>query len=1305
PDNDYFMEDVGADGVAEGLENMAEGATMPMTSTTNTAVATNSNNSPSCSSSSSSSGGWQVIGKSGDDDANISSSNNNDNDSSMSCDDESESKEEEEEEEEENKNSIDGDDEFNFDMDADDDEENKDFSRSDSDPSLIVKAFDVDLLRDCIKRSEDSLKHIDGKDVVLIVGKTGTGKSTFIQGIAGKTFKKSSFSCDDKNLTAKDVFEAENPIPGFEIGHAKSSMTKHIKFFLREENESSSNNNNNNNNINTNDSNSKKEEKEQNRRIHYLDTPGFADTSGEEIDIATSSILNFVAKKCKTLRFVIIINYVSLLEDRGGSLRSILKFMRKFVSDFDKNKQSFMFLFSHADEIKDVPESLEGAKQSLLKEIIRTIDGTEKKDVDVIELLNFIQISLKKKFPFVDILHPLKTDFKSITEFIEKKLKPIKVGNENGTSCDLTGSSKMRLSGAVRKMLVDLRLLLKNGVVNIAEVRNIQTTFQFFEKYIHFEEMRGSVIDCNDIIGDHVKRLRGVAGRELRNGTTSFTAGSVSPFNKINAADLKDALLKLQAIDLSFDLQTEMNRITNEVTKYQKGLFIDVANDNFNGFSQDLQKLQSWCIFDPDYQELYDPVIAHAITTVKQVSDELSKFDTSQICSSSESALKALFFYLKVLKSVHENVQGLSLYIPEVSDASNAFNNFLLRLKSDLQAWENYHSPLVMEVDFGNKQAVEYIATQIRTLQMASGVIREADIQDDIVVLVGSIQTTIEFQVVGRFTEACSESKQSYHELDAAQWSERLAILRDIMSTFSDFEGSQWKEMEFSYKKLVDGTKSLLKAKSGELDEMSNSALDHGVGDGARDGKAVCSFASYQWFDNFLPQEERFVQNCTTKIRNDYFREFLISDESIGVIILRISSLNGDSESLGNLVEATKELNCVLPKIVEYKCFGSTIGDRKFSDRAVHVFDKVRAHIRSRVSYWKDTLNAWVEAVSGEDGDWEKLTASTEILDFAISEMNEVIKMPCGKSTKALSKSLKDETMAAFSNFNQQVQGFLDSQMSYEEFASLLARVQALGYFPSTAPHLPKVEDLKEAARQRISSDAKNIEDMVEQTSQYDVIDSLLEDFQKAAVLDIFVSQEVSSRLRPLKRLRIEKEVEADGFINEMIEKNDFSGLGGFLLPLVKSKDQIKQLKFRKVMEKISDSVDEIDRKLQDSLFGRFTEEKGQQIVALLKIIEQVNEVAGEYLPKKRYQKSMKQKLLAHKEKINRKCDGLHSKMVNATKFANFVDLASLNGRISIVLKYLGPYIKVASRKKVERAISGYNELKSSIPSRINKFT
>jgi hypothetical protein len=56
------------------------------------------------------------------------------------------------------------------------------------------------------------------------------------------------------------------------------------------------------------------------------------------MDIVTSALLSQVAKRCKSIKFVILIHCASLIEDRGGAFRSVLRFVRAYVQDFDKSK-------------------------------------------------------------------------------------------------------------------------------------------------------------------------------------------------------------------------------------------------------------------------------------------------------------------------------------------------------------------------------------------------------------------------------------------------------------------------------------------------------------------------------------------------------------------------------------------------------------------------------------------------------------------------------------------------------------------------------------------------------------------------------------------------------------------------------------------------------------------------------------------------------------------------------------------------------------------------------------------------------
>ena len=84
---------------------------------------------------------------------------------------------------------------------------------------------------------------------------------------------------------------------------------------------------------------------------------------------------------------------------------------------------SFIFLFTHADEITGMSSSIVEAKKRLHEEIIRTAEGT--KDDDVLVVLKFIRNCLKRDYPFVQIFNPIDMDYVRLTNTIENKLTKV----------------------------------------------------------------------------------------------------------------------------------------------------------------------------------------------------------------------------------------------------------------------------------------------------------------------------------------------------------------------------------------------------------------------------------------------------------------------------------------------------------------------------------------------------------------------------------------------------------------------------------------------------------------------------------------------------------------------------------------------------------------------------------------------------------------------------------------------------------------------------------------------------------------
>lgn len=85
--------------------------------------------------------------------------------------------------------------------------------------------------------------------------------------------------------------------------------------------------------------------------------------------------------------------------------------------------------------------------------------------------------------------------------------------------------------------------------------------------------------------------------------------------------------------------------------------------------------------------------------------------------------------------------------------------------------------------------------------------------------------------------------------------------------------------------------------------------------------------------------------------------------------------------------------------------------------------------------------------------------------------------------------------MQAFSTLKQQMQESLDSPISYKRFAFVIAWVWALGEFMGTAPNLSRVDDMKEATDLWISSNLKDIDDLIAVTSDFNSVDSCIEKF------------------------------------------------------------------------------------------------------------------------------------------------------------------------------------------------------------------
>jgi len=1151
--------------------------------------------------------------------------------------------------------------EFDFSSDDSDGEEGKAISRG----GALSRSFDMKILRDSIENGEDTLKHVVGKDVVLVIGKTGTGKSTLIQGISGKCLYSTVHTTEKYGqVVEKQVFEAKEAMAGFEIGHVKTSMTKCINCYIHQQDHTTGDG------------------------VVYLDSPGFEDTSGPEIDIATSVMLSQVATKCRSLRFVILINYASLIEDRGGAIRTVLKFIRGFVQDFNSEKQSFMFLFTHIDEIRGIPlDSIEGAKEHLKAEIIRTADGTT--DTDVLALLDFMRKSLKKNFPFVDIFHPLKMDYSKLANLIETKLKPVTNPTLAG-SCGLTRSSQLTLSAELHSLLRNLRLLLNDISPDMEMLTEMKKMFRYFHLYIDFSDVRKAVSESRDLFENHIKRQNEVIDAEINRGTRTDLE-----FTTSNVQLLKSSIEKLIALSdgSQAHIESVYQRMTFEVERFQKEIILKKGS-SFHGLHQKLGKLRTWCTGFDKFTCLYQKTHTHIMGLIFNTTTDVVTYD---IIKNLESApLDELQYHIRniqVLKSINENSEQLSIYqLVHINGAVDAYHKFEKYIKLTLISWrrETSNDMKVTKIDC---TVFELIASRTGKMERLQGLLEESLLCLHLSKEIEHLCNDLEAHTVEQYKDKCSKFKELSPKCQL-EWMSHIKSIKYISTLFENMKGRRWIEMSSEYLSSVEHIKLVLKTKSGELEEISQTTYKHGMRNGARDGNALAYFLACKWFDDFLSKEDRFVANCCNKIEYTFKER---TDQVMQKATTLITDLFADpQDSLKILI---LDLKGVILELHSISKFGSVLGDEHLSkaesttrSKLNEYIDKIETTTRSHLSYWvqssekKESVSTIFTATENLNNDLYKI----ELLRTIDSEYVERL------------DTIKATVHHSLDSFTEKAQGILSSEGDYHLKADYLSIIENLGILSHTKLHLPELEKVKNDVRALVSAKAREIEKLVEETSEWDDIDQRLRQLEKATILDKFISHEASSRLRPLRQLREQKETNVDDLLHDLIRAKNFNGMREFLVPFTKSKDQLKKQKFDQyqamICSSLKESIDDLHVHLSCSSISEATARK---IIRDFDVLNDASSELGNHITTKL---RLEYEIQTAKKKLNWHLRGLVQLMKAGAKELDFVKLSTNKHLVTMLSELARAYVSQITEKELKEATPIYDNTIKSVETHMNKF-
>ena len=359
-----------------------------------------------------------------------------------------------------------------------------------------TQRLDLSLLVALLDSAEPTLEYVEGKDVVMLLGTTGVGKSSLIQALDGRHFFKQRYSRVGGENHEVEVWVADSELEEFAIGHDLVSKTKGIRHYSK-------------------------------GNVTYVDSPGFKDTGGVEVDISTALSFVRVARGCRSLRFVVMINSATFLQDRGGSMRSLVALVQSFVGDFKTHRLAFSFVFTHTDSLPDATSKSVADVKSLIRNYLNeTRYGTPDKNVKMI--LKWMVKCLHEGFPFVDIFHPVLSDVSALrTRFemfealndssfpaigLAPNQRPLDV-----VRCGLTGKAVSTLKNELDRLRMDAdRIVAKGSFGEMAALRNGVDRLM-----THVPEIEEISTACQQIverIQQHAHKLKESIGAQIEEG-------------------------------------------------------------------------------------------------------------------------------------------------------------------------------------------------------------------------------------------------------------------------------------------------------------------------------------------------------------------------------------------------------------------------------------------------------------------------------------------------------------------------------------------------------------------------------------------------------------------------------------------------------------------------------------------------------------------------------------------------------------------------------------------------------------------
>ncbi|CAF1149858.1 unnamed protein product [Adineta steineri] len=191
-----------------------------------------------------------------------------------------------------------------------------------------IRPLDVHEIERLVSKAKNAAKLIAGKDIILLIGETGTGKSTTIQFLSGSKMKKTKVEVEPGRFLEHITIDGPIRNPDL-IDVTSSAICKSETRYIAPVT------------IPLRDIYGAHEYGE----IILCDAPGFGDTAGPEVDIANGVGVIEALKGCKSVKILALSSYKSL-GDRGQGIQKLAHLLINMIHGIQDRLSAIFYAFT-----------------------------------------------------------------------------------------------------------------------------------------------------------------------------------------------------------------------------------------------------------------------------------------------------------------------------------------------------------------------------------------------------------------------------------------------------------------------------------------------------------------------------------------------------------------------------------------------------------------------------------------------------------------------------------------------------------------------------------------------------------------------------------------------------------------------------------------------------------------------------------------------------------------------------------------------------------------------------------------------